>query len=217
MRPVLLIIAIIGLFSISCTKDRLAADGNVITEVRKPGTFTGVHSSGANPVTITYGTEYKVEIKGSANLIPRYKSNIHNGVLNLGFERVNVQDDDIEVFVTLPALAKVSMSGSARLWIDGNFPGQDIFRLSISGSSETLVRGAFTANELHVDISGSGDANLEKIQAIKADVRISGSGGVRTSVQSALKARISGSGKVYYTGNATVDSQVSGSGSVVRF
>ncbi len=217
MRTTLLFIAIISLFSISCTKDRLTADGNVITEERKPGTFTGVHSSGASPVTITYGTEYKVEIKGSANLIPRYKSNINNGVLNLGFEHVNVQNDDIEVFVTLPGLAKVSMSGSGKLWIDGNFPAQDIFRLSISGSSETVVRGAFAANEVNVDISGSGDANLENIQAKKGNVRISGSGDVRMSVQNSLKARISGSGKVYYTGNATVDSEVSGSGSVVRF
>ncbi|HEY1008623.1 MAG: GIN domain-containing protein [Daejeonella sp.] len=216
MRTTLLFIAIISLFSISCTKDRLTADGNVITEIRKPGTFTGVHSSGANPVTITYGAEYKVEIKGSANLIPRYKSNIHNGVLNIGYEHVNVQDDDIEVFVTLPALKKASMSGSGRLWIDGNFPAQDIFRLSISGSSKTTVRGFFAADEVNVDISGSGDAHLENIQAKRGDVRISGSGDVRMTVQNSLKARISGSGKVYYTGNATVDSEVSGSGSVIK-
>ncbi len=216
MRTILFI-AIISLFSISCTKDRLTADGNIITEVRKPGTFTGVHSSGANPVTVTYGTEYKVEIKGSANLIPRYKSNINNGVLNLGFEHVNVQNDDIEVFVTLPELTKASMSGSGRLWIDGNFPLLDLFRLSISGSSKTTVRGAFAANELNVDISGSGDANLENIQAKKAEVRISGSGDVRMTVQNSLKARISGSGKVYYTGNATVDSETSGSGKVIKF
>lgn len=210
-------IAIISLFSISCTKDRLTADGNIITEVRKPGTFTGVHSSGANPITVTYGTEYKVEIKGSSNLIPRYRSNISNGVLNLGFEHVNVDKDDIEVFVTLPELAKASMSGSGRLWIDGNFPAQAQFRLSISGSSKTTVRGAFSADEVNVDISGSGDANLENIQAKKGDVRISGSGDVRMTVLNSLKARISGSGEVFYTGNATVDSEISGSGKVVKF
>lgn len=169
MRTILFI-AIISLLSISCTKDRLTADGNIITEVRKPGTFTGVHGSGSNPVTITYGTEYKVEIKGSANLIPRYKTEIHNGVISLGYEHVNIHNDDIEVFVTLPALTNASMSGSGRLWIDGNFPAQDLFRLSISGSSKVTVRGSFSANEVNVDISGSGDASLENIHAKKGDV-----------------------------------------------
>jgi hypothetical protein len=216
MRTILFI-AIISLCCISCKKDRLTADGNIITEVRKPGIFTEVHSSGATPLTITYGTEYKVEVKGSANLIPRYKSNINNGVLSLGFERVNVHDNDIEVFVTLPELKKVSVSGSGSLWIDGNFPSMDVFRLSISGSSKTTVRGAFVANEVNVDISGSGDANLENIQAKKGDVRISGSGDVRMNVQNFLKVRISGSGEVYYTGDATVDSEISGSGKVIKF
>ncbi len=216
MRSILFI-AIIGLLSISCTKDRLSADGNIITDVRKPGTFTGVSSSGSNPITITYGTEYKVEVKGSANLIPRYKTEVRNGVIHLGYEHVNVQNDDIEVFVTLPGLTKAAMSGSGKLWIDGNFPAQDVFRLSVSGSSKTIVRGAFTANEVNVDISGSGDASMENIQAKKGDVRISGSGDVRLNIQNTLKARISGSGKVYYTGDATVDSEISGSGQVIKF
>ncbi len=216
MRTILFI-TIISLLSISCTKDRLTADGNIITEVRKPGNFTGVNSSGSNPITVTYGTEYKVEIKGSANLIPRYKTEIHNGTISLGYEHVNIHKDDIEVFVTLPELTKAAMSGSGRLWIDGNFPAQDLFRLSISGSSKTTVRGSFSANEVNVDISGSGDANLENIQAKKGDVRISGSGDIRLNVQNSLKARISGSGKVYYKGNATVDSEISGSGQVIKF
>jgi hypothetical protein len=216
MRTILFI-AIVSLLSISCTKDRLTGDGNIITEVRKPGNFTGVNSSGSTPITITYGTEYKVEIRGSANLIPRYKAEIHNGTINLGYEHVNIHNDDIEVFVTLPDLTKATMSGSGRLWIDGNFPAQDLFRLSISGSSNTTVRGSFSANEVNVDISGSGDANLENIQAKKGDVRISGSGDVRLNVQNTLKARISGSGKVYYKGNATVDSEISGSGQVIKF
>ncbi|SKB71227.1 head GIN domain-containing protein [Daejeonella lutea] len=216
MRTILFI-AILSLLSISCTKDRLTADGNIISDVRQPGTFTGVSSSGSNPITIAYGSTYKVEIRGSANLIPRYKTEIHNGVINLGYEHVNVHNDDIEVFVTLPALNKAAMSGSGRLWIDGNFPAQDLFRLSISGSSKTNVRGSFTANEVNVDISGSGDVQMENIIAKKGDVRISGSGDVRMNVQNTLKARISGSGKVYYTGNATVDSEVSGSGQVIKF
>ena len=188
-----------------------------MTEVRTPGTFTGVHSSGANPITITYGTEYKVEIKGSGNLIPRYKTNIFNGTLNLGYEHVRIGKDDIEVFVTMPAINNASMSGSGKLSINGIFPAQNQFRLTISGSSDTKVNGSIPTDEVSVNISGSGDADLQNVQAKNGDVRISGSGDVKLSVQNSLKARISGSGKVFYTGNATVDSEISGSGTVVKF
>jgi hypothetical protein len=216
MRTILFI-AIISILSISCTKDRLDADGNITTEVRTPGNFTGVHSSGANPITVTYGTEFKVEIKGSANLIPRYKSDIHNGVLDLGYEHVNVHNDDIEVFVTLPVINSASMSGSGKLNIAGNFPAQDLFRLTISGSSKVTVKDTFVADEVNVNISGSGDADLEKIQGKRGEAKISGSGDVRVNIQNSLKARISGSGKIYYTGNAQVDSEISGSGKVIKF
>jgi carbon monoxide dehydrogenase subunit G len=216
MRTIL-IAALISILSISCTKERISADGNIMTEVRNPGTFIGVHSSGSNPITITYGTEYKVEIKGSGNLIPRYKTQIFNGTLNLGYEFVRIGKDDIEVFVTMPALNHASMSGSGKLNINGIFPAQAQFRLTISGSSDTKVNGEMLSDDVNVNISGSGDADLEKIQAKTGDVRISGSGDTRLSVQNLLKARISGSGKVFYTGNAAVDSEISGSGTVVKF
>ena len=216
MRTILFI-AIISFFCLSCTKDRLTGDGNVITEIRKPGNFTGIHSSGANPVKITYGTEFKVEIKGSGNLIPRYKTEIFNGTLNLGYEFVSVHKDDIEVFVTMPAINHASMSGSGKLDIAGNFPAQNQFLLTISGSSKTNVNDLFSAEEVVVNISGSGDADLEKIRSKKGDVKISGSGDVRLSVENSLRARISGSGKVYYTGNAVVDADISGSGTVIKF
>lgn len=216
MRTTLLLI-IISLFLFSCTKDRLVADGNIITEVRNPGTFSGVHSSGANPIKITYGSTYKVEIRGSANLIPHYKTTIHNGILNLGYEFVNVRNDDIEIFVTMPEIKSASMSGSGKLDINGNFPVQNLFRLTISGSSKTNINDVFSALEVNVNISGSGDANLEKILSERAEVKISGSADVRLSVLNNLKVRISGSGKVYYTGHAVVDSEISGSGAVIKF
>ena len=216
MKPTLFI-AIISLFFFSCTKERLVADGNIITQVRNPGTFSGVHSSGSNPIKIIYGSEYKVEIKGSGNLIPRYKTTIHNGTLNLGYEFVNVHRDDIEVLVTMPEIKNVSMSGSGKLDISGDFPDQSLFRLTISGSSKTNINDIFLAQEVNVNISGSGDANLEKILSERADVKISGSGDVRLSVLNNLNVTISGSGKVYYTGNAIVDSRISGSGRVIKF
>jgi hypothetical protein len=210
-------ITIIALLSLSCMKDRLIGDGNIITQERSPGSFTGIHSEGATPVHLSYGTAFNVEVRGSSNLVPRYKTKVFNGVLHLGYDHVQVRHDDIEVFITLPSIESATMSGSGSLEINGSFPDLDRFRLTVSGSSKTIVEDMFRADEVNVNISGSGDVNLERIQSKKGDVKISGSGEVRMNAEETLKVRISGSGKVYYTGNAVVDSKVSGSGEVIKF
>lgn len=212
----LILFALSSLLLISCSKDRLTASGDKTTETRSVRDFTGVKSSGANDVHITYGTEFKVTLKGSDNLIPYFKTEIIGNTLHLGYERVNVRRDDIEVFVTLPEIQYVSLSGSGSVDIYGTFPTVDFFDLSISGSGEVEVEDAFNADETVVKISGSGEADLEKLSTRHADINISGSGDAKLKVQESLKARISGSGKIYYKGNPQVDSQISGSGKVIK-
>ena len=212
----LILFALSSLLLISCTKDRLTASGDKTTETRSLRSFTGVKSSGANDVHITYGTEFKVTIKGSDNLIPYFETEVIGSTLHLGYERINVRRDDIEVFVTLPEIQYVSVSGSGSVDIYGDFPAVDFFDLSISGSGEVEVEDALEADETVIRISGSGEADLEKLTTNYADVNISGSGDARLRVQETLKARISGSGKIYYKGNPQVDSQISGSGRVIK-
>lgn len=208
---------LISLFFMACATDRLFPEGPIITENRQPGNFTGVQGSGSNPVYIAYGPAFKVAVKGSANLVPEFKTKVKNNILMLAFDDVRVTDDDIEVFVTMPAISEASLSGSGKIDISGSFPAQEIFRSNVSGSGIINVNDAFNCNALEVNISGSGNVNMEKIHSKKADVHLSGSGDLRLSVQDELKAKISGSGKVYYTGNPVVDAKISGSGKVIQF
>jgi hypothetical protein len=213
----LLLLALSSLFLISCTKDRLTASGDKTTETRELRQFTGVKSSGANDVHVTYGPEFKVTIKGSDNLVPYFKTEVVGNTLHLGYERVSVRRDDIEVFVTLPEIQYVSVSGSGSVDIYGNFPDVEFFDVAISGSGEVDVEDPFTADETVIKISGSGEADLEELNTRHADINISGSGDAKLRIQETLKARISGSGKIYYKGNPQVDSKISGSGKVLKF
>jgi hypothetical protein len=216
MRNLLLYVYISLLF-ISCSKDRLTASGDKITEERNPGNFTGINASGSNPVHVVYGADFKVILKGSDNLIPHFKTKVMSSVLYLEYERTSVQHDDIEVFITMPLIDRVSLSGSGEVEIKGQFPDVDTFRASLSGSGEIEVDETFNARQARVDISGSGNADLEKLNAKNADIDISGSGDVKIKVQDLLKAAISGSGKVYYWGTPQVNSDISGSGKVIKF
>ena len=200
----------------SCAKDRIEANGHIITETRELRSFSGLNLSGSKRISVVYGSQFKVELKGSSNLISRYKSEVTGGILNVGYEnRVNVVDDDISVQVTLPEIEEVNLSGSGKINITG-FPDEDRLKVRISGSGKVTVEDSFNIDKVEVDISGSGDADLDEVKATEADIDISGSGSVRLGVENYLKARISGSGKVYYWGNAEVDSRISGSGKVIK-
>ncbi|TKC13182.1 DUF2807 domain-containing protein [Pedobacter polaris] len=200
----------------SCEKDRITADGNVISETRNPGTFTKIYTSGSNNVHVNYGNEYKVELKGSGNLIPYFKTNVVNGKLHLSYEHVNVKRNDIEIFVTMPTIKSVAISGSGTIGLNGNFPFIDFLSFEISGSGDIIAKSNMLVEEMDINISGSGKADAEKITCDYADVTISGSGDAKIRIKDKLKAFISGSGKVYYSGNATVESHISGSGKVIK-
>jgi len=215
MRNLLLYVYISLLF-ISCSKDRLTASGDKITEERSPGSFTGISGSGSNPIHVVYGADLKVILKGSDNLIPRFKTKVMSNVLYLEYEQTSVRQDDIEVFITMPLIDRVSLSGSGEVEIKGQFPDVDVFKTSISGSGEVEVDEPFNAGETKVDISGSGNADLEKLNTKTADIDVSGSGDVKIKVQDLLKVKISGSGKVYYWGSPQVNSNISGSGKVIK-
>lgn len=209
-------LAILSACLISCSKDRLTASGDKSSEERNVKQFTGIESSGANDIHISYGAEFKVVLKGSDNLLPYFKTEVFGNTLRLGYERVNVRHDDVEVYVTLPAVHYLSLSGSGDVDIKGTFPELNTLQLQISGSAEVDVENPIYARELLVKISGSGEADLKRVESKTAELSISGSGEAKIGNAEQLKARISGSGKIYYAGNPQIDSQISGSGKLVH-
>jgi hypothetical protein len=214
--PHVLLFAITIFLLSSCTKERLEGNGNVITELRTLSNFSGVVNSGSKHIHITYGPDYRVELRGSSNLLPAYKTEIINGDLNMYYDRVNVRHDDIEVYVTMPLIRKANLSGSGKISIQGNFPAQNYFEARISGSGDIQMFGGLDVDELDVNISGSGRADLLNIHSRRAEVFISGSGDAKVHATDHLKVRISGSGRTYYMGNPSIESDISGSGKVVR-
>src|SRR6476469_497303 len=125
-----LVLAVI--FLSSCLKERIEGNGHIVSEVRSLSNFTGVENHGSKHIHIAYGADYKVELRGSSNLISIYETEIMNGTLYPHFRNVNVRHDDIEVYITMPAIKRVRLSGSGNISIHGNFPAQDYFEGRIS-------------------------------------------------------------------------------------
>lgn len=199
----------------SCAKERLTGSGPVVTEDRAVTNFTKVTTSGAANVYIQQGAAFSVEVKGYGNLLPHFETVVRNQTLEVGYKNVqSIKNDNIEVFVTMPALEGARINGSADVEATGDFTSNrmDFF---ISGSGNIAVESG-TAQNLFTDISGSGNIRLFGVTANKAEVSMSGSGTTEVNAVTELKATINGSGTVFYKGSPTIETSVSGSGKLVH-
>lgn len=113
-----------------------------------------------------------------------------------------------DVFESEDFDASVSGSGDMKLQLD-----TDHLTSRISGSGTITAAGE--ANRHDLSISGSGNNNSFELRSEEAEVDISGSGQAEVNVRRTLEVDISGSGRVHHKGNPRVNADVSGSGKVI--
>jgi hypothetical protein len=113
--------------------------------------------------------------------------------------------------LTAPAL-RIAASGGSKLAID-DLRAES---LSVTGSGALDARIAGQVGAQHVEISGAGSYDAERLRSREATVRVSGVGHVVVNVEQALDAEISGAGAIEYVGDPRVTEQVSGIGRVRR-
>jgi len=216
MKKLFLFAIIAGMLSlVSCNKDQVRGVGPKDTVTRNHGNFTQVSASGSSNVVITQGPEFKVEVKGYSNLLSYYETKVVNNELQLGYrDNVNVRNDNVEVFITMPFLNAVKLSGSGEIKTSGNFSGNTNFEAFIAGSGNISIAQGSTKQFL-VSIAGSGNVKALNMIAEKAEITSSGSGNAEITATQELKVRISGSGNVYYGGAPQLTTEISGSGKVL--
>lgn len=116
-----------------------------------------------------------------------------------------------EVTVVLPEVSGMRIVGAGKVTYHGFL--QDELNVDITGSGDVDLEGS--ANQLDAEISGSGEVAAYGLVVKNARLKVSGSGDIRTTVTQSVRARISGSGKIKIAGNpADRDTDVSGSGKI---
>ena len=89
-------------------------------------------------------------------------------------------------------------------------------RLTLKLSGSAAVHGDGTVRQLTIDVSRSGNLELDQLAAERASVTITGSGNVVIAASQALDVHISGSGTVTYRGDPAVTQDITGSGRLVK-
>lgn len=119
--------------------------------------------------------------------------------------------DGVRVVVTAPSVRNFEINGSGDLDVQGY--DQPEFRLRIAGSGDARATGR--TERLEVDIAGSGEADLDGLEARDADFDIAGSGEIDARPTGRVEAAVSGSGDIRLRRQpASLNSNVAGSGEV---
>jgi hypothetical protein len=120
-------------------------------------------------------------------------------------------EDRLTIEITAPAVRSFTLNGSGDLRLRAY--DQPDLRLAINGSGNVEAEGK--AGKVDLQVSGSGEANLEGLETGDARVAVSGSGEAHLAPHGAAEVELAGSGDVYLTAKPTVlTSNVAGSGEV---
>jgi hypothetical protein len=185
------------------------------TESRTVDPFDRIEVSGSIDVEVVPGDANTVRVSAGEHVIDHVSTDSSDGVRHIAIRDHGIvigsdPYDDATVQVSPEAMKGVRVSGSSDLHL-GNVDSPEL-SVEISGSGDVEAGG--TVDNLIASIEGSGDADLEGLEARTGTVSIQGSGDAKVNVKDRLDVTVQGSGDVSYLGSPDVRQNVEGSGDV---
>jgi hypothetical protein len=205
--------------------------GSRITQHIGLNDFDGVSLGLDATVWIAQGSESDITINAQENILDELDLRVRNNTLFITTDRCIWDHSPIEIFITIPEVKHLILSGAGQIVGENKFTSENIEILvsgsgsialslesgrvesTITGSGDLMLEG--TANVASHRISGSGNLRAFDLKSTTAEIIVSGSGRAQVWVTNYLAVNISGSGQVFYHGTPTMDLNISGSGKVV--
>ena len=170
--------------------------------------FTGIDASWIYQVELVQASRHSVRVEAPDFLMPFVNVEVRGGVLVLSVgdlprdvrRRVeNGNRNQVRVFVSMPDLAVLRMSGASKLTAKGNFSSRKDFELRMSGA--TSAQGlSVRASQADINASGAAKFNLEG----KFDkITVYGSGSLSATVSADVRTtdlHLSGATKLTLNG-----------------
>jgi hypothetical protein len=189
-------------------------------ETRTVSDFTKISYGISGKLLFRQGSPQRVELSGDKDLLEKIETKVEGDRLVIRREGRWLDwswgdNDDVEVYITVPTLTGISVSGSGDA-IGQNVIKSDEMALRVSGSGDLRIEIDVTG-DVSANVSGSGDIEV-KGRAGDFESGVSGSGKVLVASLEAQDCEfdISGSGRIEVKGTSrTVRVQISGSGKVI--
>lgn len=221
----------------SCGTNTIHGEGKRITDVRHVQGFDALDVSLASnlKVNVAEGADARVELVGYENVTKHVKTEVKNGVLHVDLDlddSWDVDEEDLEVRIAMPAIKSMSLAGATDAEVAGIIKGREFF-LDVSGAGAVEIdnmqvdnltvdmSGAAglkintgTARRASLELSGVGGVDAAGLETEETSASLSGAGGAKVWATKKLDASISGAGSIKYKGTPAVSKNVSGIGSI---
>lgn len=236
MKKLMLVLGLVALFqytaqSQSWWRSGISGEGPIVKRTLDLDNFNKLVLTNNAKVYLRQGSTQSVEVEAQENIIDNLVTDVSDRTWKIRFDQSVRRYDGMKVYITIPTLEGIRLSGSGSIIGENKFTGLDELGVSISGSGDINleieantvdthisgsgdIRLAGRTNNHGISISGSGEVEAYNLSSANCKVRISGSGDCEVEVQEDLEVRISGSGDVNYKGRPRVSSRISGSGDI---
>jgi Putative auto-transporter adhesin, head GIN domain len=189
--------------------------GPQITQTRDVAPFSSIEVSSSIDVDVVPGDASTVRVRAGEHIIDHVNTSSSDGVLHVSIRDHGIvigpdPYDDAHIEVSSGALQGVRIEGSSDVAL-GRLDADEL-SIDISGSGDVEAAGA--VGNLIASIEGSGDADLRNLVARTGTVSIQGSGDAKVNVKDKLDVSVQGSGDVTYRGNPRISQSVAGSGDI---
>lgn len=236
MKKLVLSLSLIAFLSLhlqaqSFWKGGISGEGPVVKRQLDLASFDKLVLTNNAKVYLRQGSTQTVEVEAQENIIDNLVREVDNETWKIRFDQSVRRYEGMKVYITLPTIRGVRISGSGSIIGENEFDGLDELGVSVSGSGDIKLKvqaktvdshisgsgdirlaGTTGAHDIH--ISGSGEVEAYDLISDSCKVRISGSGDCQVEVRDDLEVRISGSGDVNYKGRPRISSRISGSGDI---
>ncbi len=191
--------------------------------------FHSIVVMGAADVKLSQGPQ---AVSYRTNRYTEVQAEVKDEVLLLTIKNNHTRHGNADIFITIPEIQKITLSGAADLETVGVLNAKDLqivqsgaadiklnlqaetISIQSSGASETSLSGAVT--NLNLNIQGASEVDADKLQAQHVDVVAAGASDIEIYAAQTLAVQAMGASKVEYHGNPTITKNITAGMSVVR-
>lgn len=185
-------------------------------EVRNLPHFQSIALSFSGTVILTQGQTQKVEVEAEKELLQDVITEVRGTDLVIRTADHNWKNmGQVRIYITIPVISALKVSGSGSITASNNLEAEDL-RLDVSGSGSVKI-DRLKAQQIENKISGSGSIKISGENASSLNASISGSGQLEAFglAVGSVTVSISGSGNARVHATEALNTRISGSGSVI--
>jgi len=211
------IVWILGLILTGCTGSTLTGSGVVNEQLFDLKGFESIDVCCGMDLFIETGSPETVRIVAEDNILAAMEVRTRGNALVVDFgTSIGILDIEenypMQIFVTLPELTGVEVSGGGGVSVAGVSTNQ--FSLNLSGGSGAYLQGLIAADVI-IESTGGGDLDLRELQVGQLTISKSGGGGLALyGLTEELEADLSGGSELNarYLQTTSADVRISGGG-----